>query len=146
MRDFIQNIKALQDYINTEALDDIGDEAVSHYKKSFRDEAFSDKSEKDMPWQEVKRRQGNKRKKRAANTRKILTGDTGDLGRSIDYRKENRAVIITNPKIYAKVHNEGGKAGKTEFTMPKRQFIGPSLILNRKLKSRLTRNFKRILK
>ena len=147
MKDFINKINQLQNYINNDVQHDIGVEAVKHYKQSFHDEAFSDKSEKDMPWQEVKRRQG--KGKGAAANRKILTGETGDLAESIQYHKEGRDTVIEAPKVYAEIHNKGikGKAfGKYSFIMPKRQFIGPSVLLLQKLNKRIANRMAAIMK
>jgi len=118
----------------------IGREAVKHFKLNFQNEGW----ERD-PWPEVKRRQAEAAKKGkkgqlltrqpASFTRKILTGKTGDLGRSIQYTPENAKVTIHTELIYAAVHNFGLKAGRGKgFTMPKRQFIGDSEELNDKIK------------
>lgn len=144
MDNFIRKINRLQQYINNDVKDDIGVQAVQHFKQSFQDEAFSDKSEKDMPWQEVQRR---KKGKGAAAQRKILTGETGELGESISYNKDGRGVEITNPKIYAEVHNKGLRAGRGKgFKMPKRQFIGDSVLMNQKIKTKIEARMLKIMK
>lgn len=144
MQDFINKINRLNSFIQNDVADIVGTEAVNHFKESFRDEAFSNKGEKDMPWQEVKRRQNAKNAGKAAATRKILTGETGDLGNSIHYSKIGRNVAIKSDKVYAEVHNKGLRAGRGKgFKMPKRQFIGRSIILinktNLKVAARMTR-------
>jgi phage gpG-like protein len=143
MDDFIRKIKNLQNYINNDVKDDIGITAVQHYKKAFHDEAFSDKSEKDMPWQEVKRRKNGKG---AAAKRKILTGETGELAEATYYSKDSSGVDITNPKIYAPVHNEGLNAGRGKgFKMPKRQFIGKSVLMMRKITTKIESRMLKIM-
>ena len=115
----------------------VGKIAVRMFKENFQNEGFFGER-----WKEVKRRQdtwerGGKKVKNpttgARRARKILTGDTGDLGRSIQVREaaNRRTVVWTNPaefsgkEPYGRVHNEGLRAGRGEgFTMPKRQFIG----------------------
>ncbi len=146
MQDFIDQTIKLQKYLLTKVYDDVGVIAVSHVKKAFQDEAYSDKSDKDMEWPEVKRRQG--KGKGAAAIRKILTGGTGDLGRSIKYKKEGRKLLIVSDKVYAKVHNEGLEAGRksARFTMPKRQFIGKSKILKEKIQEMLDLKFEEFYK
>jgi len=134
MKNLIAQIKKLQKMVGNDIYDIVGAEAVSHYKKSFRDEGFTDKNlEK---WAEVKRR-SNPRDKKVASQRKILTGISklgGDLGRSLEHKRQGRAVAITSDKPYAKVHNEGGHAGTGKgFTMKKRQFIGKSAELEKKI-------------
>lgn len=144
MHDFINKINRLHQYLANDVKDDIGIVAVKHFKQSFHDEGFSNKSEKDMPWQEVQRR---KKGKGAASQRKILTGETGDLGESISYEKSSSGVNITNPKIYAQVHNEGLKAGRGKgFKMPKRQFIGPSVLMTRKFDAKVQARMFKIMK
>lgn len=156
MKDLINKINALQDFINKDAASIVGVEGEAHFKQSFQDEAFSDKSEKDMPWQEVQRRKattkkGNLRSKkvmgRASANRPILTGESGDLGNSISHKTFGRKTQFTSDKIYAEIHNKGGKTGKNhKATMPKRQFAGSSQILNKKIERKLTKHFKRIMK
>ncbi len=159
MKDFIENIQKLQDYLQNDVYDDIGIQAVKHYEKSFDDQAFSDKAEKDMKWQDVKRR--DKKSKwygfnynvegnfdNNATTRLILVGDN-KLGRSISYERRGGFVAITSPLAYAEVHNTGGKAkvfGKATFTMPKRQFIGHSDILDAIIAKKIEKRMRIILK
>lgn len=118
----------------------VGVEAVNHFTESFQNEGFTDTGlEK---WTEVKRRIDPKRIDRAAASRKILTGDTGDLGRSIEAKAQPGEVKITadttaagSDKDYAAAHNDGtttaGRGNST--TIPKRQFIGKSATLDKKI-------------
>ncbi|HNX65619.1 MAG TPA: phage virion morphogenesis protein [Bacteroidales bacterium] len=116
----------------------VGREAVSHFKKNFQNEGWER-----TKWPEVQRREsGTKANKYAAKhhpawtRRKILTGDTGDLGKSIQFTNDGGGkVTIHSDLIYAAVHNYGLKAGRGKgFTMPQRQFIGESDELNAKIK------------
>lgn len=125
----------------------VGKEAVSFYKKSFQKEAWGRSK-----WKEVSRRERDN-VKGADKTRAILTGKTGDLGRSIEVKEKNnlRVVVWTNPdsfssKIpYGRVHNEGLKAGRGKgFTMPKRQFMGYSEELNQLIIEKLEIKLKQI--
>jgi phage gpG-like protein len=77
----------------------IGNDAVNHFKGSFRDEGFTDSSlEKWKP----------RKNKRDDKGRAILT-KTGRLRRSIIYRKfGSYGIIITSNVPYAQIHNEGG--------------------------------------
>lgn len=147
MKDFIQKINRVQQFITNDVPDVIGKEAVDHYKQSFVDEGFSNRGKKDMPWKEVKRRQNPRKKGRAAATRKILTGETGELADSIDYRRQGNDVAITSDKVYAAVHNEGLRAGRgSGFNMPKRQFIGKSFLLNQKIKDKIGTRIRGLLR
>jgi phage gpG-like protein len=121
----------------------MGNIAVKLFKENFQKESFFG----DV-WKEVERRKpggGNfktvKRGRRKGQSvaqnawgrRKILTGGTGDLGRSIEWKLLasgqvmilTEAVAFSGRKPYARVHNEGLRAGRGNgFIMPKRQFIG----------------------
>ena len=118
----------------------VGNEAKNFFTESFQKEGFTDETLE--PWQDVKRRTNPKRPDRAAATRKILTGATGDLGKSIEYKAEPGQVTIISDtkgagsdKDYAAAHNEGTTtAGRNRnVTIPKRQFIGKSATLDRKV-------------
>jgi phage gpG-like protein len=120
-------------WFNSELPDIVGVEGVNHFKESFQDEGFTDETlEK---WPQVKRRSNPKRVDRAAASRQILTGETGDLGRSVEYTAQPGEVKYKSDKDYAAAHNEGttnaGRGNKT--TIPKRQFIGKSKALDKKI-------------
>ena len=118
----------------------VGELAVSHFKDSFQNEGFTDEALD--KWQDVKRRTEPKRNQRTRDKLKILT-QQGDLGRSIEFTQRPGEVIIisdtstgvSSSKDYAKPHNEGTtNAGRNHnVTIPKRQFIGKSAILERKI-------------
>lgn len=147
MDEFIAKINRLNNFINNDAPEVIGKEAVSHFQQSFEDEAFSNRSQKDTPWKEVKRRSDPKNKTRAAGSRKILTGPTRELADSIDYHRQGRDVAITSDKVYAEVHNKGLKAGRgSGFKMPKRQFIGKSALLIKHTTKELEKFINRIMR
>lgn len=93
----------------------VGAEAVAHFKDSFQNEGFTDQVL--VKWQDVQRRTNPKRVDRAAASRPILTGATGDLGRSVDYKAMPGEVTIKgdtmgagSDKDYAAAHNEGATA------------------------------------
>ena len=133
----------------------IGNVAVSWFKKNFQNQAWGR-----VKWQEVQRRTpGTKANTYAAKhhpaqtTRKILTGDTGDLGRSIEIREaaNGTVTIWTNPSTfgskepYGRVHNEGLRAGRgSGFTMPRRQFMGEHPELNELIVKKLEEKLKQI--
>ncbi len=171
-QNIIQKLDRVQQYLENDALDVIGIEAVNHFKDSFQKEGFTDTSlEK---WKEVKRtdsaspwygfkykstasRPGQNRKKEggttnysdAATKRPILSGETQELLNAFEVRKSSRSVTVFNTKIYAQIHNEGGAMkvfGKLGSKMPKRQFMGKSAVLKAKLEKEITRDILRILK
>ncbi|MDR0206670.1 MAG: phage virion morphogenesis protein [Bacteroidales bacterium] len=150
-KEFNQNIKRLtteyKEFFDKYAPVIAGKEAVSFFKKSFQNEAWGRNK-----WQEVKRRQSEKTKG-VAKTRKILTGATGDLARSIEVKETSPGTVViwTNPTAfkskepYGRVHNEGLKAGRgAGFTMPKRQFMGNDPELNKIIIEKLETKLKEI--
>ena len=118
----------------------IGKESVSFFKKTFQNESWERKK-----WKEVKRREVDWTRG-ADRTRKILTGRTGDLGRSLQYSPESGSVTVHSDLIYAAVHNFGLKAGRGEgFMMPKRQFIGENDELNKRIQEIIDKKIEQIL-
>jgi phage gpG-like protein len=70
----------------------------------------------------------------------------GHLKDSLTAKIVGTAVIFSTDKPYAKVHNEGGKAGRgAGFTMPKRQFLGESDVLINNIKNKITREINNTL-
>ncbi len=131
--------------------------AVRLFKENFQQEGFFVKSEKGRQQLALKRViGGNKGEVRAANAwgrRRILTGATGDLGRSIEYKLQSNGTVLifTDPSIfgsrepYGRVHNEGLRAGRgSGFTMPKRQFIGNHPTLRKAIAEEIERKLQEI--
>jgi phage gpG-like protein len=117
----------------------VGVEAVNFFTENFQNEGFTDETFE--PWKEVKRRENPKRPDRANASLKILT-QSGNLGKSIEYTAEPGQVTITSDTKgtgseldYAAAHNEGTTtAGRNHnVTIPKRQFIGKSATLDKKV-------------
>lgn len=135
----------------------VGNEAVRLFKQNFQKEGFFGR-----PWKEVQRRQTHTvsvrtksgvrtrtvgRAKGAAGSRRILTGDTGDLGRSIKMKTAPAQVIVYSDVPYSGVHNEGLRAGRGRgFKMPKRQFIGDDPQLQDALRKKIENYLKNIIK
>lgn len=147
-----QHAREIEDAVNNDLPIVMGKTAVDFYKENFQNESFTDESPK--PWQEVKRRL-NPRTTGARASRPILTGDTGDLGESIEYRNAaNGQVSIVaeafskNGFNYAPVHNNGVRdAGRARNTViPQRQYIAPSRILDELIQIEINRKINRIIK
>jgi len=122
--------------VNTDLPRIAGKVAVDFFKQSFHNEGFTDAAL--QKWPEVKRRQ-NPHVRGARATRKILTGDTGDLGESITYQVRTPSEVVLKAEAYSKngfnyapVHNFGvTNAGRyRNVVIPKRSFIGQSKTLN----------------
>ena len=126
--------------------DAVGTKAADFFKESFHKEGFTDKGfEK---WKEVKRRT-DPRVRGARATRKILTGDTGDLGESIKHGVDgNGNVVIYSDKPYAVAQNEGTtNAGRNHtVTIPARKFIGDSNQLNKIVETEIKKQIDKIFK
>ena len=118
----------------------MGVEAKNHYVKSFRDGGFTDDAL--VNWQQRKRTERSRRGNRA-----ILV-KSGDLRRSVRVvSKSQFSVTLGSDLIYARVHNDGLRAGRGRgFTMPKRQFIGASRQLSVRLYNRFDKRIQSIFK
>lgn len=123
-------------------VNDMGQIALNHFTKSFRDQGFTDESL--QSWKPRKRVRGRNDAGRA-----ILV-KSGALRK---LRKRNvgkyKTMILPNEaaREYASVHNNGEMSGRGRgFKMPKRQFIGYSGKMDRKIKSKLNTRIKRIFK
>lgn len=123
IQDFSHHLQHLQDNLKRQLEHDLprklGSIAVRLFKENFQKESFFGRA-----WKEVKRRlQGVKG---AAGRRKILTGPTGNLGRSIQFTPHDGSVVIHSDLPYASAHNDGTSiAGRSHnVRIPQRQFIG----------------------
>jgi phage gpG-like protein len=155
--------KEFKELFDREAPAIAGRVAVSLFKKNFRDEGFFG-----ARWKEVQRRQEGSRHVRAGKRgkhrgklrgtdafgrRRILTGATGDLGRSIKFTVDakGQATVFTDASAfgsrqpYGRVHNEGLRAGRGGgFVMPRRQFIGDHPELRRAIIEKLEEKLREI--
>lgn len=120
------------------AVDAMGVLAANHFTTSFRNQGFTDESL--QAWQPRKRTERSRMGNRA-----ILV-KSGRLRRSIRTKRFGLlAVKILTDVPYASVHNNGERSGRGRgFKMPKRQFIGYSGVLNRKIITKLDVTIKRI--
>lgn len=112
----------------------VGNIAKNHFLKSFKDGGFTDESF--SPWKARKTR--DKSDRRNPNKRRALLVKTGQLKRSIRVGRAtwNRIEVGSYQIKYAARHNQG-LAG-----MPKRQFIGESGQMNRKIKEKIRSEIK----
>ncbi len=147
-KQFQAETKAMQDFIDNTAPRLAGAIVIAQAKENFQKESFEGK-----PWKEVQRRtpgtsayRYNKEHHPKRLIRKILTGDTGDLGRSIKAKYDKASVtIFSDNNIYAKVHNEGLRAGRgAGFIMPRRQFLGDSPKLREQINEQISDKIKEL--
>lgn len=109
--------------------------ALNHFKGSFRKQGFVDKGLSNWT-----RRKGN------TDVGRAILHKTGKLKNSIRVvRKTLKSVTIGSDLKYAAVHNYGLRAGRGRgFKMPKRQFVGDSKKLERKITKELEKRVTRI--
>ena len=143
IQDFSHHLQHLQANLKRQLEHDLprklGIIAVRLFKENFQHESFFGRA-----WKEVKRRLHGA--KGAAARRKILTGPTGNLGRSIQYTPHDGYVVIHSDLPYSSAHNDGtSNAGRSHnVRIPQRQFIGPSPELTdaieKKIKEEITKS------
>jgi phage gpG-like protein len=128
------------------AVVEIGNTAKNFFVENFRKQGFDDKTVEKWKARKKKTYRTKSGKVVDDTTRAILV-KTGDLRRSI-IRVPNRSALnvkIQTDLIYAKVHNDGLRAGRGKgFKMPKRQFIGDSYNLNEKVKAVIVKRLDKV--
>lgn len=121
--------------------DVIAVEAEDIHAENFKAEAFIDTTPDKWP----ARKKSDKDPKRRA----LLVKGTNLKTEALKGRTRNGAVEFVFPisKEYARVHNEGLKAGRGEgFKMPKRQFVGESKVLTDRITKKVQKLFDEHLK
>jgi len=129
-------------FINDDGPEYAANIAVEKFKENFQNEGFfGDK------WKEVQRRTpGTKAYKSVVNRhpadtqRKILSGRTGNLRNSINYRTEPARAIVYSDTPYGIYHNDGTDK------LPKRQFIGDNPELEKSIMDKLEKELNNIIK
>ncbi|HRO75776.1 MAG TPA: phage virion morphogenesis protein [Crocinitomicaceae bacterium] len=157
LKDLIKKLDKLEKFLKTDVKTIVGGEAVKHFKQSFRDEGFTDKTLK--KWDNVKRRDasspwygfkyGKKGISNAATNRKILTGETLALQDSIQWEPTASGVQVSAKTPYAKVQNEGGDIkvfGRKTVRLKPRPFMGDSAKLREKIDELVKKRLDNILK
>lgn len=144
IQDFSHHLKGIEEAIQRQLSRDlpkkIGNLAVRMFKDNFQKESFFGRA-----WEEVKRRlQGAKG---AAGIRKILTGPTGNLGRSIQFIPRDGSVTVESDLPYSAAHNEGTtNAGRSHnVRIPQRQFIGEAPQLTAAIEKKITEEISKAL-
>lgn len=144
IQDFSRHLEGIEQAIRNQLAKDlprkIGNLAVRMFKENFQREGFFGRA-----WKEVKRRIMGA--KGAAGKRKILTGPTGNLGRSIQYTPHDGYVVVHSDLPYAEAHNEGtNNAGRSHnVRIPQRQFIGEDPKLTAAIEKKITEEISKAL-
>ena len=152
-------ISAFQKFVQEDALRIVETEALNHFQNSFVYQGFTDKSLVKWPAQKIPRRKGKQitgktlEKWKAKNEgRALLISHASDtkgthMANSITSELSPGKVTIIVDKPYAQVHNDGLRAGRPPgFTMPQRQFIGPSEKLEQKIQAKFEKEIDKLIK
>lgn len=138
------NQKAIEKLLNKGLPVKAGNMARKHFRENFQKGGFVDQNFKQ--WKPAKR---IGKTKGVAGQYKTLMSERNILYNSIKYRTEPaRAIVYTSAESepYAKVHNEGLRAGRgAGFKMPRRRFIGKSRQLDKKITEMIEVELKKIL-
>ena len=135
-------------------------EGLNHFEESWDNQGFTDSGL--TKWQGRKAPSVTTTKKGKATSRykrwkekdagrAILISHQTDtqgthLKDTLRVVKSKRKVIFSSDKAYAEVHNEGGRSGRgAGFMMPRRQFMGPSKVLDKKIEKKLTTEIRKTL-
>lgn len=138
---FAQAKVEIKQAINSDIPRIVGNRAASMFRQNFQNEGFFGQR-----WQEVKRRM-DPTTKGADARRKILTGRTGNLGRSLEVTSGNGKAVITSDLPYSAAHNEGtSNAGRGRHTrIPRRQFMGDHPEIDRMVEKEIEKSINKIL-
>lgn len=152
-------ISAFQKFLQEDALRIVETEALNHFQNSFVYQGFTDKSLVKWPARKIPRRNGKPitgktlEKWKAKNQgRALLISHAGDtkgthMAHSIVAEQAPGKVTILVDKPYARVHNDGLRAGRPPgFTMPQRRFIGPSEKLEQKIQAKFEKEIDKLIK
>jgi phage gpG-like protein len=104
--ELVAKLQAAKTYIRRDVFTVIGVEAVNLFKGNFQKEGFLDKTVTKWQTRKTKRTGGT-------NSQKTLS-KSGELADSIDFKIKGYTVTIYSDKVYAQIHNEGGKIEVTQ--------------------------------
>lgn len=113
-------------------------EAENFHEENFQKQGFTDVGF--QPWAPRKNPDKN------PLPRSLLVQTGVMKGHATKATNSGNKVIFKFPSDYMQVHNEGGRAGRgSGFTMPKRQFIGKSKLLETRIEKKVIEYMKRKL-
>lgn len=127
--------------LTVDAVKVIGIEAKKHFQGSFERgiEGFTD--DKIEKWPDIKEATKKKKRRQNGTLPPVLT-DKGHLRDSIVWEADydQQAAVLSSDLSYAEVHNEGGGPKN----MPKRQFMGESKQLEKKIVNKIEKELDKI--
>ena len=148
-----QHASELATFLKNDAIDIIEVEGLNHIEEAFDNEGFTDGSLR--KWRKRKARGQTYKTNRRGRAGQLTAAGRADAGRAIltghgsggnklrnSFRAErsSEGVRFATDKEYAQRHNEGLKG------MPKRQFMGKSKELSRKVMLKINKQINLILK
>lgn len=152
-------ISAFQKFLADDALRIVETEALNHFQNSFVYQGFTDKALAKWPGRKIPKRNGKpitgktlEKWKSKNDGRALLISHAGDtrgthMANSIVGEQSPGKVTIVVDKPYARVHNDGLRAGRPPgFTMPQRRFIGPSEKLEEKIQAKFEKEIEKLIK
>lgn len=168
--EFKMKLQQAMDFINNDIMDIIGIESVNHFKQSFEDEGFTDASLEKWESRKSKRLTRNDQKTLSDTTELAEAIDYSVNGNEItivndkpyaQIHNEGGEITVT-PKMrsfFIFKHYEALERGNDDvadmwkamffsdtLTIPKRQFIGESEMLNTNIMEKIVRELDRIFK
>ena len=128
---------------------EMGSIALKHFTESFSNQGFTDNTL--VKWQPRKSTRYRQRSGKIVDdtTRGVLIGKgTANLRKLRRVNIDRYTIAIKNNQAtdkYARVHNDGLRAGRGKgFMMPKRQFMGHSSVMSRKIRTKLNSIIKNV--
>lgn len=117
--------------------------AINIFNDNFRKGGFLDKNR--TKWARTKRQ--DRKPPTTASKYLPLQSKRQHLMSSNKSEVRNGEVTISNDTPYAAVHNEGGRAGRgLRSVIPKRQFIGESEALDKKIEDMILKDIEKLFK
>lgn len=166
---FEQKLNEIKRYAREDLPRHIGKISVDHFHENFQRGGYVD--DKLQPWKQPKRFGADKS---AGSAYGPLLSSRKLLYNSIRFTASERRVVISSSLKYSKIHNEGGQisvtskmrkfawakyyesnktaegwmamALKQTIIIPKRQYMGRSIALNRLIQARMKKDITKILK
>ncbi|RRD75240.1 phage virion morphogenesis protein [Tannerella forsythia] len=117
--------------------------ALNMFNENFRKGGFLDKNR--TKWVRTKRQ--DRKPPTTASKYLPLKSKRQHLMSSNKSEVRNGEVTIWNDTPYAAIHNEGGRAGRgLRSVIPKRQFIGDSETLDKKIEGMILKDIEKLFK
>lgn len=132
--------RKVQVVINSTVPNEVKRDAIRFFKDSFTNQGFTNSGF--TPWTARKNERqrvmlgGFKKFKKSDKESRNILVKTGALRRSIFGKVFGKRIYIQSDSTYAEIHNEGGMAGRNKSAkIPRRKFIGESMMINKQIEA-----------